>query len=208
MALKKHRPLSPSQPEPRHGERDLPALLAQLRDDDPTRRRHGVRDLTAFPESAAALVRLFETEGDNAVRAALSHALVALGGETVVSGMVELLRSDDPWLRNAAIDVLKQLPDSVAPHMQRLLHDADSDVRIFAVNVLEALCHPMVEDWLIQVVATDPHVNVVSTALDLLSEVGSDRALAAIERLPHRFAEHPYIAFAVAIAQKRIASAE
>ena len=208
MVLKKTRPLSVAQPEQRHGERDLAGLLVQIRDSDPALRRWAVRDLVAFPESIPALIQLFETESENSVRAALSSAMVKLGGEAVVLGMVRLLSSDDPGLRNAAIDVLKRLPDSVASHMENLLQDPDSDVRIFAVNVLEALCHPKVEDWLIQVVATDSHVNVVSTALDLLGEVGSDKALAAIELLPHRFAEHPYIAFAVAAAKKRIVSAE
>jgi HEAT repeat protein len=207
MALKKPSTAMTQSPDRRRYARDYPGLLDQIQDSDAMVRRWGVRDLAEHPAAAQELVRLIETERDNSVRAALCFALAKIGGEVVVSGMVNLLRSDDPGLRNTAIEILKQLPDSVGPHMEALLADPDSDVRIFAVNVLEALCHPKVETWLIKVVEQDAHVNVVSTALDLISEVGTEAALPALDSLARRFADYPYIAFATAAAKRRIASA-
>jgi hypothetical protein len=57
-------------------------------------------------------------------------------------------------------------------------------VRIFAVNILESLRHPQVEEWLIEVIEGDPHLNVCGTAVDLLGETGSPGAsMAALATL-------------------------
>ena len=67
------------------------------------------------------------------------------------------------------------------------------------------ICHPEVENWLIEVISQDCHVNVCATAVDLLGEVGSPRAHDALQALKQRFAGEPYIQFAADIALKRIA---
>jgi HEAT repeat protein len=107
-------------------------------------------------------------------------------------------------LRNEAIEAMKQLPDAVAPIMRDLLNDASSDMRIFAVNILESLKHPDVELWLREVIENDAHVNVCATAVDLLGEVGSKEALESLRHLKLRFANEPYIQFAADLAIKRI----
>jgi HEAT repeat protein len=99
------------------------------------------------------------------------------------------------------------LPVEVAPIMGALLVDEDSDVRIMAVNILESLQHPKVEQWLIDVIDRDPVVNVCGTAVDLLGEVGSSAAFDALQRLKQRYAGEPYIQFAADLALKRIAKA-
>ena len=99
---------------------------------------------------------------------------------------------------------MKQLPDAVAPIMLGLLMDEDSDVRIFAVNILESLRHPLVENWLLQVIDVDDHVNVCGTAVDLLGEVGGAASLESLLRLKVRFADEPYIQYAADLAIKRI----
>jgi HEAT repeat protein len=114
------------------------------------------------------------------------------------------MRSEDAALRNEAIEAMKQLPEAVAPIMQALLTDTDSDLRILSVNILESLRHPDVEKWLIEVIARDPHVNVCATAVDLLGEVGSSDALEPLRRLKARFADEPYMQFAADLAIKRI----
>ena len=85
------------------------------------------------------------------------------------------------------------------------LDDSDADVRIFAVNILESLRHPQVEDWLLGVVENDAHVNVCAAAVDLLGEVGTRRAAPALQRLRQRFDSEPYIQFAAGVALKRLA---
>ena len=179
-------------------------LTAGLDSVNPVARRWSARDLILYPESAAALVKRLKIEDDVSVREVIITTLIRFADEVAVAGLVGCLRSDDAAVRNEAIQAMKQLPDEVAPIMQGLLADPDSDVRIFAVNVLESLRHPQVEAWLIRVIETDAHVNVCATALDLLSEVGTAEAVAALTALKDRFASMPYIQFSADLALKRI----
>lgn len=180
------------------------AALAQLSDADPARRKIAARSLWGREDAAASLCDRFIIEDDMPTREVLAVAIMRTGGRVAVERLLPLLSSDNATLRNQAIEILQTLPVDVAPHMEELLDEPDSDVRIFAVNILEALRHPKVEDWLIAVITTDRHVNVVGTALDLLAEVGTSAALPSLSRVRDRFADEPYVQFAAANAMKRI----
>lgn len=179
-------------------------LLQQLQSASAEDRRWAARDLVDCPGVSAALVQHLQTETESSVREVILTTLVRLGDAQAVSGLVDCMRSEDASLRNEAIEALKQLPAEVAPIMRQLLSDTDSDMRIFAVNVLESLRHPLVESWLAEVIEKDPHVNVCATAVDLLGEVGSREVLEPLLRLKNRFAREPYIQFAADLAIKRI----
>jgi HEAT repeat protein len=179
-------------------------LLGGLEDENPSARRWAARDLVNCQDVAAALVDRLKREGDLSVREVIFTTLTRLGDATAVAGMVDCLRSEDTALRNEAVEAMKQLPDEVAPIMRVLLADHDPDVRIFSVNILESLRHPDVESWLIDVIETDPHINVCATAVDLLSEVGTECALAPLARLKARFSDEPYVQFAADLALRRI----
>ncbi|MDO8652208.1 MAG: HEAT repeat domain-containing protein [Undibacterium sp.] len=187
--------------------RDYVGLINQLTDADPAARRWAARDLLLYPQATAALVARLQVETDISVREIILTSLTRLGGEIAVTGLVDCLRSEDAQMRNEAIEAMKALPDEVAPIMGGLLIDADPDVRIMAVNILESLRHPKVEEWLIDVIDHDPIVNVCGTAVDLLGEVGSVAAHDALQRLKQRFAAEPYIQFATDLALKRIVKA-
>lgn len=184
--------------------RECPDLLVSLRDESATTRRWAARDLVNCTDAAAALVEQLKVESDLSVREVILTTLTRLGDATAVAGLVDCLRSEDAALRNEAIEAMKQLPDEVAPIMHGLLTDADPDVRIFTVNVLESLRHPDVESWLMEVITLDPHVNVCATAVDLLSEVGTAAALAPLTQLKARFSDEPYMQFAADLALRRI----
>ncbi|HEY8887775.1 MAG TPA: HEAT repeat domain-containing protein, partial [Gallionella sp.] len=190
--------------EDRKQTRQCPDLLAGLEDDNPVARRWSARDLLNCPDAAGALVSRLKIETELSVREVILTTLTRLGDQEAVAGLVDCLRSEDAALRNEVVEAMKQLPDEVAPIMQGLLVDAEPDVRIFAVNILESLCHPDVESWLIEVVDADPHVNVCATAVDLLSEVGTISAVPALARLKARFSNEPYIQFAADLALRRI----
>jgi len=204
MAIVKRKETQTVQTDERSRPRDLDGLVAELSDSNPQARRWAARDLAAFPDASAALAARLFKETDAAVREAILTSLTLIGNRTAVEGLVECLRSEDAGLRNEAIEAMKNLPDAVAPIMAGLLADPDPDVRIFAVNVLESLRHPDVEQWLIEVISEDEHVNVCATAVDLLGEVGSEAAVPALEALKTRFAGEPYIAFTADLALKRI----
>lgn len=184
--------------------RDCNTLILDLAHPDPMVRRWAARDLADCKQASVALVECLRREQDMSVREIILSTLTCLGDEDAINGLVDCLRSEDAALRNESIEVMKQLPDEVAPIMLELLHDADPDVRIFAVNILESLRHPQVEAWLIEVITQDPVVNVCATALDLLVEVGSKDSISALQQLKNRFIDEPFIQFAVDLALKRI----
>jgi HEAT repeat protein len=138
------------------------------------------------------------------VRSVIFSGLIANRSPAVVAGLLPLLGSEDANLRNGAIEALQEMPDEVAPHVEAMLADPDDDVRILAVNVVSALPHPMVPEWLRRVVTSDPHVNVCAAALDALAEVGEPEAIPALEALADRFPDVAFIRFAVDAAVRRI----
>lgn len=188
----------------RKNERDVNGLAKQLESVDSEARRWAARDLAIFPGTSCLLVNRLKVEEDRSVREIILTSLTILGDPKAVAGLVECMRSEDASLRNEAIEAMKQLPEVVSPIMRSLLDDGDSDLRIFAVNILESLRHPEVENWLTDVIERDAHINVCATAVDLLGEVGSKAALEPLKRLKSRFGGEPYIQFAADLAIKRI----
>ncbi|HDZ8846990.1 MULTISPECIES: HEAT repeat domain-containing protein [Aeromonas] len=193
--------------EQRQFARDFPGLLQLLQSNDSQSRRWAARDLSAYVEAVGPLLTQLWQEPERVVRQAIFGALTMLGTSQAVDGLISCLRSEEANLRNDAIEAMKLMPAVVAPMMDSLLHDPDADVRIFAINVLESLQHPNVEQWLLDVISQDPHVNVCATALDLLAEVGTVAAVAPLQALQQRFSDEPFMHFAIDVALTRIKGA-
>lgn len=183
---------------------DRERLVAGLASGDTATRRRAARALTAMPDAVAVVCSHFANEHNLSVRSIILTGLIVNKSSAVVDGLLPLLRSEDANLRNSAIEALQQMPDEVAPRVETMLADPDSDVRIFAINVLAALPHPMVPEWLRRVVTLDTHVNVCAAALDALAEVGEPDVIADVEALADRFSDVAFIKFAVDAAVRRI----
>lgn len=179
-------------------------LLVELHAAEPSRRRHAARGLADHPPAASDLCARLGVEPAASVRSVILTSLVALRTDTTVLGLLPYLRSEDAGLRNAVIEALQHMPDALGPHIRCLLDDDDSDVRIFAVNVLSALAHKQAARWLEAVLRCDSHVNVCAAAVEGLAELGGPESRPALAELPERFPAEPFIAFAVQAALKRI----
>ena len=184
--------------------RDCPGLLKELSDPNPTARRWAARDLLDCPGTAIDLIECLKREPEISVREVILTTLTLMGDPAAVTGLADCLRSENAFLRNEAIETMKHLPDEVAPIIKGLLIDPDPDVRIFAINILESLHHPKVENWLLEVIEGEQHVNVCATAVDLLAEIGTEAALDSLVLLKARFSDEPYFQFAAGLALKRI----
>ena len=183
--------------EPPHHAHDLGGLLAQLHHTDAAVRRRAARILCEHPEAVQALCERLGHETDLAVREAILDSLLKIGNERVVEGLIPLLRSDDAALRNAVREILQALPTVVAPYLQHLLEDPDPDIRIFAIYILQQAARPEVLPWLLGLIQRDTHVNVVAAAVDCLAEIGAPEVVPALQAVKERFADEPYIGFAV-----------
>lgn len=185
-------------------QRSCEELVTALEDSDATVRRHAAQKIISFPDAAAALMSRLKREENTAVREAILNTLLRLHDPSIGSGLAECLRSEDAALRNDVIEAFKQMGDEVAPILRSLLDDPDPDVRIFVVNILNSERRSDVEQWLIEVIERDAHVNVCATAVDLVCEVGTEASIDPLLRLKSRFAHEAYIQFAANLALKRI----
>lgn len=211
MALVRHKkPDEGDQANSLHRDHDI--LAAELWSDVPSVRRAAVRELAApgrtapgiTPGIARLLCNRLDVETSPSVRSVIVTSLISIGTPEVAARLTDHLHSDDAQLRNAAIEALQEMPDAVVPLLERLLDDEDSDVRIFAVNILAVLQHRQAPEWLARVIRTDPHVNVCTAALDGLVEVGAAGMISDIELLAARFPDSAFVRFAADTAIRRI----
>jgi HEAT repeat protein len=179
------------------------ALQEDLQSDDAAVRRAAVVRARRCGATVLLANRL-EVENDHDIREMILTNLVRNGGLAAARPLVNLLRSDDADLRNAVLETLQGMSDAITPLIEDLLSDPDSDVRIFAVNILQSLKSPTVPDLALKVISTDMHVNVCAAAVDVLAEVGRPEMADALRDVATRFPDQPFLAFAVRAALKRI----
>jgi len=204
LIKKKEEKVSEIKEERRIIQRDFEGLIIQLSSKNPTERRWAARDLVQYKESSSYLIEQLMKEKDIATREIIVSSLITIGDEIAISGLIYCLKSDDAHLRNLAVEALKQVPEMIAPHIEDLLKSTVPDIRIFAINILEGLKHPNVVKWLNEVIEKDNNVNVCSTALDLLAEIGTVESIPAIKKLKERFKNEPYIQFVSDTVLRRI----
>ncbi len=184
--------------------RDYEGLKKQLNDPDPSVRRWAAKDIVSYSGASLVLVERLKKEPCRDVREAIFTSLIQIKDEVAMEGLIDCLRSEDASLRNESIEAIKLLSEEAEPLLKNLLHDVDADVRIFAVNILESLKHPDLEDWLIEVINRDRDINVCASAADLLAEIGTEKSIKPLRELLVRFSDEPYIRFVVETAIKRI----
>jgi HEAT repeat protein len=184
--------------------RGMEECLGELAAPDADRRRAAARELAGFPGAAAPLCRHLGAEPDATVREAALTSLILINSDEVAGGLVPYFSSEDAALRNGAVEALQQMPEVAGPYVRSLLHDADSDVRIFAVDVLQALCHKEAPRWLCEALEAETHINVCATAVDRLAEIGTPDMIPALRAVARRFKDEPFMGFAVETAISRI----
>ena len=187
--------------------------LARLDDADPAQRRRAAHVLDAHalekhPGAVLALSARLAREEDPSVREPLLTALVRAGSGEAAAALVPHLASEDAGLRNGVIESLQQMPAAVVmPEVAPLLEAADSDLRIFAAQLVGKLPHPDRLGLLAGVIDRDPHVNVCLSAVEALMESGDPAALPVVERLAARFPDDPFVAFSVDAARRLFSGA-
>lgn len=180
------------------------SLIADLSSAEPGVRRRAARALANYQEAAMALVDRLQAETAPSVREVIFTSLIKLQSGEVASRLIGSLRSEETALRNGAIEALQGMPDVIEPFVAQLLKDPDSDVRIFAVTVLGALRHSRAPQWLSDLIETEEHINVCAAAVDALAEIGDASVLGNLKDLRDRFADTPFMSFAIDTAIARI----
>jgi hypothetical protein len=118
----------------------------------------------AVPALAAALGR----EPTPRVREAMMTALIRIGNAASIEVILPYLRSQDAGLRAAAIEALQALPEAIAPFMEPLLSDDDSDVRLLATELARNMEASEATRLLCELIEREHHPNVCAAAIDVL----------------------------------------
>ncbi|MGC9420523.1 MAG: HEAT repeat domain-containing protein [Rhodovulum sp.] len=163
---------------------------------DPADRRRAVLDRAQDAGAVAELGPRLQAETDPGVRSALFTVLTEIGTPEALDTLLPCLQSEDADLRNAAIAAAQTMPAAMATRMASLLAEADADLRIFALDILQDLPHPDAPDWIAGLLARETEANVVGTAIDRLAECGRPDMVPTIRAAADRFAGVSYIRFA------------
>lgn len=113
----------------------LAKRIRDLSSEDPSIRRRAVENLAACDERA--LYPLIKALGDRSpgVQDAAMRAIMAIGGEVSAYMVLPLLR-EEPYLRNTAMLIIRELGTVSVPLLYSLLRDRDDDVRKFGLDLL------------------------------------------------------------------------
>lgn len=182
--------------------------LTELDSPDADVRWRAVRGLAPEPTFVAPLAAALQRETVPRIREAIITALMRIGDRASAQTLLPYLRSQDAGMRVAAVDALQALPEATAPFMSALLTDPDSDVRILATELVRKVPVETATSLLVSLLERETHPNVCGAAIEVLTELGTPAALPSLRACAVRFADTPFLSFALSHAIARIARAE
>jgi len=151
---------------------DCTDYLSLLRSDD----KELVRD-SAFRageeqcvEAVEALAGLLMTN-HLGIQEAADSSLRKIGGKETVRAVLPLLRSDEAPVRNLSMDILREVGNQDMPSLIELIHDEDTDIRIFIADILGSTGTILAVEPLCDALLKDPEVNVRYQAAVSLGEL-------------------------------------
>ncbi len=188
-------------------------LLADYRAGDAHGRREKARALRQFPEACDALLELLSAEDESVVRDALLNSLASMVTQqpeylqASLERVIELLRQANASLRTQLVRFLAGFPDEMSELVPQLLADPNTNIRLYALDIVQSLRHPDVPQWLKQVIETEAEANVVISAIDRSVEAGCQEILDVLPGVVERFPDVEMLPFAVHMATERLEGA-
>ena len=161
----------------------------------------------ALGDSAGGLALLIEALGrerEPHVLEAIFTSLARNQSPEAIDALVGCVRSDDAVLRTGAMDALRTAPAVLGPRLAALLDDADADVRLLACDLARALPPAEAAGLLCRRLAVETEANVCAAAVETLAEIGEASAGPALAACAERFADEPFLKFAITEAARRL----
>lgn len=142
--------------------------------------------------SLNALIDHLEREPDQAIKEKIVLVLDELLPESDANCIGRMIRSEDSFTRNCAVEAMKKAGDSVVPILGSLASDTNRDVRKFAIDALTTRDSPKVRSILRERLS-DPDPNVIYTAVDYLGELKDTASVGTIELLAMNIDNNPML---------------
>lgn len=180
------------------------AAFDGLNDHAPDVRAAASRRLARLGGGPAALGDALGRETDERVREAIFTSMALADTAEAVEALLPHLRSDDAGLRRGTLDALRAMASVARPYLPRLLDDPDPDVRLLACEIIRELPASDAMPLIRNLLERETVLNVCASAVDVVAEIGSAALLPALALCAARFADDPFLTFAIAVARKRI----
>jgi HEAT repeat protein len=147
----------------------LKEYVAKLNGSDEAERIYAAEDIGYLnsPDGVPALLERLGEEPSRAVRDAIFQALIRTDADAAIEGSIRLLGSDDPQIRNQAVEVLRRKGAAAIPFLSTVMRDGDKDLRKLVLDVLSGV-QASGADAIYQAALSDQDPNVVITAVENL----------------------------------------
>ncbi|CCH47976.1 HEAT repeat domain-containing protein [Pseudodesulfovibrio piezophilus] len=132
-------------------------------------------------EAVGVLAELLQTN-HLGIQEAADSSLRKIGGKETVRAVLPLLRSDEAPVRNLSMDILREVGCQDLPSLIELVHDEDTDIRIFATDILGSTDNLLAVEPLCMALLKDPEVNVRYQAAVSLGELGKAEAAPCLNK--------------------------
>ena len=134
------------------------------------------------PEGVPPLLEHLGKETSRAVREAIFQALTRIDAAAAIEGSIQLLGSDDPQIRNQAVEVLRSKGQASFPLLNTVMREGGKDVRKLVLDVLSGVQVSGAEA-IYEAALSDQDANVVITAVENLGKTRATQFRSRIEDL-------------------------
>jgi hypothetical protein len=174
---------------------ELDEYVRKLESVDEAERIYAAEDIgyANRAEGVPPLLDRLPAESSHAVREAIFAALESIQDDVVTEGAIRLLASQDSFLRNQAVDLLRHRGPRVIPSLSKAFPEVESDERKLILDVLAGLDGPGTSEIYDRALA-DGDLNVVITAVENLGNARKTEFRAHIEEAVGAW--HPMLAVA------------
>ena len=172
---------------------DLESCIERLSSPDESERIYAAEDIgyTNDAGAAAALLARLAEEPSRAVLEAIFRALFEIEDDAVIDGMMALLDSEDSFLRNQAVGLLRARCPKSLQALEQAFSEGNADRRKFVIDVVAMLGDAGTSEIYARALK-DPDLNVVITAVENLGHGRKSDLRGPVEALVTRNA-HPML---------------
>ena len=148
---------------------ELQACIDKLTSEDEADRIYAAEDIgyANRPEGVPPLLARLPVEPSRAAREAMFSALTQIKDDSVIEGAIGLLDSEDSFLRNQSVVILRSRGSRAVPYLERAFREGDQDRRKFVLDVLARLGDTDASAIYAMALA-DEDINVRITAVETL----------------------------------------
>lgn len=162
----------------------LKEFVEKLNCADEVERTYAAEDIGYLntPEGVPPLLERLSEESSLAVRNAVFQALIRIDSDAAIEGSIRLFASEEPQIRNQAVDVLRRKGARAIPFLKVVMRDGDKDMRKLVLDVLSGT-QTSDASGIYAAALADRDINVVITAVENLGQVRAGEFRKRIEDL-------------------------